>query len=101
VAGDAVLTAPVSGKISLQTGNFTGKYAVLELAETVSAVKTAVPQRLFEYFPKRINRENSSRNWESSRRYQGIEADNLVSVHFSHTFPTPGKHDLFSFSICR
>jgi hypothetical protein len=34
---------------SLQTGNFTGKYAVLELAETVPAPETAAPQRLFEY----------------------------------------------------
>jgi len=64
---------------SLQTGNFTGKYAVWGLAEIVSALKTAVPQRLFEYFPKRINRENSLGERRIDTTYQGIKALHAAS----------------------
>ena len=53
---------------SLQTGNFTGKSSVFEVAETVSMPKTPVLQRLFEDFPRRINRENFSTNREPIRR---------------------------------
>jgi hypothetical protein len=59
---------------SLQTGNFSGKSAVLELTETISTSRTPVPQRLFEYFPRQINREKQWRNRESFRRIRELKS---------------------------
>jgi hypothetical protein len=64
LAGDTVQIAPVSSPNSLQTGNFTGKIAVLRPGQPVSNEETPVPQRPFEQFPTRINREDISKNRE-------------------------------------
>jgi hypothetical protein len=49
---------------SLQTGNFTGKYAILRFLERFSQPESAALQGLFVKFPKQVNRENFSKNRE-------------------------------------
>jgi hypothetical protein len=49
---------------SLLTGNFTGKFAISRVQETISEPETAVPQGLFKKFPRQINSENISENRE-------------------------------------
>jgi hypothetical protein len=44
LAGDAVLIAPVSSLNSLQTGNFTGKFAILVAQRPVLRSENAAPQ---------------------------------------------------------
>jgi hypothetical protein len=39
---------------SLQTGNFTGNFAISGLANTVSVLEIAVSQRIFTKFPTQI-----------------------------------------------
>lgn len=64
---------------SLQTGNFTGKFAVLGITE-VLAPKTAVPQPLLESFPRQINRENNSTNRDLPRRIREFRVGNCGAV---------------------
>jgi hypothetical protein len=57
MAGDAVLTAPVSKQISLQTGNFTGNLAILAAGRPDHGPENVVLQRLLGQFPTPTNRE--------------------------------------------
>jgi hypothetical protein len=57
VAGDAVLIAPVSGRNSLQTGNFTGNFAEFGPKEMLAMQETPLSQRFLARFPTKIIRE--------------------------------------------
>jgi hypothetical protein len=57
---------------SLLTGNFTGKFAVLGVWETISEPETAVPQRLFEHFPYSDEQGKQFEEQGIFRKQQGI-----------------------------
>jgi len=48
----------------LQTGNLTGKIAILAFKEPILTQETAAPQGLLSKFPKQINREIFLKNRE-------------------------------------
>jgi hypothetical protein len=55
VVADAVKCKPASRANSLQTGNFTGKFAISNQRLEHGIAKTAVPQRYLTKLPTELN----------------------------------------------
>jgi hypothetical protein len=86
----------------LLKGNFTGKFAILRLWETVSGQETAVTQRLFTKFPAQSNREHISINREFSSKNKECMRGN-VETHQSSTTRLPSLElcdDAFPEFVC-
>src|SRR5258707_15889692 len=62
-------------KNSLQTGNFTGNFAILKPRDTIWYQETAALQPLPEQFPTQINRENILRIRELSSGNREFQCD--------------------------
>jgi hypothetical protein len=65
LAGDAVLIAPVSCKISLLTGNLTGNLADLGARDPSTLQEAPVLQPVVSQFPTQNNREKIRKNREN------------------------------------